>query len=471
MDIQFEIMFIWILINMIIKTIEFDEQFRKDTNRFLQFGKTEIWQKGSYKIKENGDTITDIDLQANVWYDDRLLKVISDVLNRTRNSPFVFIRMAVGRYKGYELPWIIDNSGSCNFNPRKVKQWFDWFKPLNLVPQSVIEYIGKKLFAPQLVIKDLIDIENAIFPYAEIVWKENDIKNGYINRGKHTYKLLDEMKTETPVLEFAYNYGSEYIAVDLGVVDRNHKVAPKDDMYKYYTQDWYKIMKNFRWKLQEQYKPEYFGAMRQIDAFITLKYQLELLEKIIKYKSLPDMKIKYFQEHVFTDLENIGENSRLPIEQNIKILYEKINAILEKSVFYFSNFLESEDKNKILFYIERGINSTVPVSHNDIAKRYDKGNVCPFFSTNMVEFEILVDLAIRIDIEPEEIIKCFSDVSEKIGQPMNKVIKEVVGNNDYFLKTVDSEIILYQNFLEKGRYPLEKKHFLQTFVLVKNLQG
>ena len=54
---------------------------------------------------------------------------------------------------------------------------------------------------------------------------------------------------------------------------------------------------------------------------------------------------------------------------------------------------------------------------------------------------------------------------------MNKVIKEVVGNNDYFLKTVDSEIILYQNFLEKGRYPLEKKHFLQTFVLVKNLQG
>ena len=57
--------------------------------------------------------------------------------------------------------------------------------------------------------------------------------------------LLDELKKEDgPVLNSIYIDGDDIISVDIGLVDKTYQQPIWCKMYKYYTKNWYQILKN-----------------------------------------------------------------------------------------------------------------------------------------------------------------------------------------------------------------------------------
>jgi len=458
---------------MIIKTESFDRKFNDDLHWITLNRKLPLWYKGSYKVKDWGDIITDIDLTARVYYNTKLLEIISGLLARNRkyNSPFKFIHMAVGKYQGYQLPWIIDDNGGCNFDLDKARIWFEWFKEQGMVPDSVLVYIETRLYSSILTIRNIIDIENAIHPYSEIVWGEKDIRNGYIRKDNIVYNLLDEMKTETPVLEFVYKYEDKYIVIDVGLVDRNFKVPPAGPMYRYYMQDWYKIMKGFRWKIEERYRPQYFTDMNKINTLIALKYQIEFIQKIENRKDiLSRAEIMRVKKDIYNVMKKIIKLDRTMSSDDILYqITEKVNNYLRDKVMRYADLVTPVERNEIRLRLYRGGEAQIPTSEEMLRYRTMNGIECPFFSTNMNEFTQLVDIALRSDIHPGKMISCFTKISEKLNKPIRNVMNEVLTTTALSIITKDDRIVLYDSNIEKGTFSLKDKPKLQIQILTGNI--
>lgn len=459
-------------IKMIIKTREFDQQFNNDLHWITINRNMPLWQKGSYKVKEWNDIITDIDLQARVFYNEKLVDIVSNMLHklRTRNGPFRFIHMAVGRFEGFDLPWIIDNTGGCQFNLQKAYKWFEWFSHQKLVPKKVIDYIKSKLYVNKLLLRNLIDIENAIHSYAEIVWTEEDIRRGFIDSRGVRYNLLDAMKTETPVLEFLYYYNNDFVAIDVGLVDRGHVAPTSGNMYRYYTNDWYKILKAFRWKLQEQYRPEYYEAMTKITAMIAIRYKLELLPKLSKHSifTKEQMAIAMRALAKEMDKQGISYKGKAPkvVAQDI---YEYVNHSLRDKVTHFAKLLNPNEREKILLHLQRGAEAQIPVTVETMQKRHDINIQCPFFPADMDDFEYLTALAMRMDMDPEHLVECFSQIAILKKTSVRSVINEVVGSNPYSLLTIGNRVLLREQNQKKKSFDMNSKNILQAFVLLYNI--
>lgn len=387
--------------------------------------------------------------------------------NRSHNSPFTFIHMAVGRYVGYEVPWTIDDRGGCQFDPERAKRWFQWFRTQNSVSSVTLKYIEHKL-SGDMTIKDLIDIENALHPYAEIIWSEDDIRRGFVVRYGTKYFLLQEMKTETPVLEYLYEYQGSYVAVDVGLVDKNYKVPPSGAMYRFYMQDWYKVLKTMRWKVEDQYKDEYFAEMIKINTLSALKYQVELVLKIQKGNTLPQNRFDRLYNQTLEELKQVGiELSGRELIQISHLLYERINEELKNKVMYFAELVGENERAKVILRLKRGVEAQIPTSQEKMRQRHNAGIQCPFFPTDMEEYEKLLDLAQRMDMNPDLVVNCFSDSAIKLGKPVHEVVDELVKDNGLSVREEGDEVVLYQHGTVKGRYALGDKSKLQAYVLLK----
>jgi hypothetical protein len=458
---------------MIIKTKEFDRKFSHDIDWITINRRLPLWQKGSYKVTEFGYPITDIDLQARVHFNPRLLRIISNVLdkNRSTRSPFSFIHMSVGKYDGYSVPWNIDDKGGCDYDPKNVIKWFDEFKMKGLVQDSTLYYIKKKLFSRNMLIRNLIDVENILHPYEEIVWSRNDIERGYITQGGTKYMLSDAMQTETPVLEFAYYHrNNEYIPVDVGLVDKKFAVPPSGKMYRYYTNDWYKIMKTFRWKLPEDERKEYFIFLNNINSLIALKYQVGLIEKLTRGRVFNRDRLDAMRTRVYRSLENLLIPYKGISMVDIGLfLYERVNNVLKNHVSYFAKKLKKEDRKSIMYGLKRGIESQIPTTIGKLAARRKGGIKCPFFPVDIGEFDQLVPLAIRLDMKTETVVNCFSKVALEMGKSVAEIIKDVVQKNSLSILVEKDDIILMENNKVKKRYPLSEKKKLQILVLTGSL--
>jgi len=455
---------------MIIKTEEFMKKLGDDLhwitiNRNLPF----MW-KGSLKLKDYGDVITDADFQTCVYYNRNLLEIVSSVLrkNRSSNSPFTFINMSVGRYIGYEVPWSIDDRGGCQFDPERAKRWFKWFRSQNSVSFVTLKYIEPKLRG-DMTIKDLIDIENALHPYAEIIWSEEDIRRGFVIRNGIKYFLLQEMKTETPVLEYLYEYQNSYVGIDVGLVDKNYKVPPVGAMYRFYIQNWYKVLKSMRWKLEDRYSGEYFTEMNKINTLSALKYQVELILKIQKGNILPRNQFVRLYNQTLDELKKVGiELSGRGLMQVSHLLYERINEELKSNVMYFAERLVDENtRSKIILRLKRGAAAQIPSSQEKMRKRHANGIQCPFFPTDMEEYEKLLELSQRIDMNPDHVVNCFSEAAIKLGKQVHEIVNEIVKDNGLSVREEGDDIVLYHQNAVKGRYALGDKSKLQAYVLLK----
>lgn len=456
---------------VLVKTKEFDIRFQQDKSWLEINRRIPLLEKGSYKVKEWGDIVTDIDLQAHVYFNSRLLDIIANVVSKNRryNSPFIFMYMSVGKYDGYEVPWNIDESGDCDYNPEKVKVWWEEFKNTNLIPKDIKNYIFSKLFSDNMRISKLIDVENALHPYAEILWTENDIRKGFIDNNGKRYYLLHEMKTETPVLEYIYNYqNNEYVSIDVGLVDKKFAIPPIGKMYRYYTQDWYKIMKSFRWKIPTNKRTDYFKVMNEITILISLKHQLNLIQKLIKHKILSSQRINDFLNATYTELNKLSINYKgKQLNEIENYLYEEVNKKLENNVLVYANKIQDPERKKILNRLIRGAQAQIPVMQDQLLIRHRAGIQCPFFAVELNEYEKLTALAMRLDINVDLVVNCFSQIAIQLRKSVSQLTDEVIHDNGLSLLEIGGEVILRENGKERGKYMLSDKKKVQMYVLLK----
>lgn len=444
---------------MLIKTREFDEAFKKDSKQ-IAINQRPFREMGSYKVKKFGEPITDIDLTAIVHFDEKLLQIISRVIRRTtEGNKFLFIHMSCGTRIEFELPWTIDNNGGCQFNLEKAYSWYNSFSAQKLVPVQILEYIRKKLFRKYLSIRDLIDIEKVLHPYGEIIWLEQDIQKGSQTINGVVYNLLDIMKTETPVLEYIYRYNNEIVAIDVGLLDFKNR-SSANWLYSYYTDDWYRILKTYRWKLKEKYKSEYFKVMAKITHLIIIKYQLELYKKLRKYhKALADNLLKDIQTNLRT--------AKLEYKKGMDLrIYKMINNYLSKYVNYFYERLDEKHKDELFIYNKRGFEGQIYSSTDLIKEREQRGATCPFFSTDINEYQQLVKLSSRIMIDVDTVVDCVVKTATNMNISIKNVISEL-GQNTLSLAEDGENIILYDRGVIVKKYTMDNKKILQTAVLVK----
>lgn len=453
---------------MLIKTREFDAKFTNDLKWITINQKHPLKQKGSYKLKEWGEPLSDIDLQADVYFNKKLIDIIYHIITRP-HSPFTFIQFGVGRYNGFQLPWTIDDYGDCEYNPENVKNWYQYFFKQNLVPTDLLNYIYEKLFSDNMTIRNLLDVENAILPYSEINWSVDDIRRGFIIKDGVKYFLLEAMKTETPVLEFVYKFNDQFIAIDMGLVDKNYIVRFQDNMYKYYTQNWYKILKGFRWKVKPEYQPQLLKDTSQVTRILAINAEIDLLKRV--------QQIPYYQDlselitNVKKDLASIGINmDSEDFDQIEDRLNNDINNVLEQYVWEYMAVLQPHYRKNIIRQFARGIESSDLVNQEILRERYDTGVHCPFFPTNMKDHDLLYDLSNRMDLPTMEVMDCFSQAAIERKTTIENVMN-IVGKNDLSILISENDVILRDGTKTLGKYPKSDLSKLRKIVLLYKAQN
>ena len=236
---------------MITKSFLFDTEFKQNMSWLKLHTKNILYMKGSYTRKPYGSIITDIDISSNVYYNDKLGEVVYNMIirNTIKKSPFKFLFMVLGQLEKYDVPWTIDEDGSCDYNQEKVRLWLDKIEKDKILPPDKLTYIKNKLENEYIKISDLLDVEETIKPFQDITWSAIDIKNGFKVSNDKKYFLLEEIKKKIPILEFTYNYNNQYIPIDLALVDKKYKLPIKGKIKYYYSMNWYRILKSLTWKL------------------------------------------------------------------------------------------------------------------------------------------------------------------------------------------------------------------------------
>ena len=450
---------------MIVKSVEFDKKLHDDLNWIKVNAHKPVRIKGSYTIKKMGDILSDIDIQASVYFTPNLLKIIHNIIqkNRYKNNPFTFIHMIVGKYKEFTFPWLIDNEGGCYYSIQSTKKWFSTLKKHNLVPNSVLDFIAIKLFSKTIKISDLIDVENVLYKYSGILWEEDDIIHRYKYVRGVRYDLLEEMTYETPVMEYLYSYMNEYINIDFALVDTKHMVMPRTKLYPYYTNNYYKIMKTFRWKLKHEYTEEYLNTMKKVEVFIAIKYKISTIQTILLHRH-GKIKLDKLYTNLYDNLSYLfKENKRISLEDADKKIDYLINDILKDKVnYYLDKVAKKDERRKILFFLLRGIESQKPISHSDLEKN---GMLFPYFTK---EYNKICILANRLLIDQNTFFECFVEIAVKHHISLRELIQDIFPKNKFNIGMYNKNMILLRNFNKTiGIYNIKKLHDIQLYIMIK----
>lgn len=459
---------------MIIKTEKFDEKFTSDL-KWIKINQSKpLKVKGSYIQKRFGDPLTDIDTEALVFFNDKLLEILVNIFKKNTSeffsrSPFRFVHVTSGRYDGYDFPWkFIKNN--CEFSLGETHEWFKSFKEKSLVPQDVLDYIEAKLYADNMVISDLIDIQNKVESYAEILWNINDIERGWKEKEGKKYDFLGTTREYTPVIEYIYEYKDpttgqpQFINIDMGLSQMGNRIQPPFNvkMYRYYTQDMYTIMKSFKWKMPEKYKNEYQEELANVSTLISIKYQLYMLSLIKEYNIYGQQKIDIIENEIDKYIGNLYPDWRDNIDQVENEIYESVNNQLHDYVKFYAYLLN--DKSTLLG-ISRGLEAQIPTSQELIKKRTNIGIHCPFFSTDMEQYIQLEGLAVRVNMDPELLIKCVSQVALAENKHVSDVLKFINNNNYHIVPVGSSSLILKRDGNDVQSFSLKYRDALQIFIL------
>jgi hypothetical protein len=436
---------------MIVKTREFDETFTRDLSSLVRNYKI----KGSYVVKQYGEPISDIDIDIPVRFDPAFPNFLQQIVKKAENGNFHFLYLNCGIRKEFGVPWTIDGKGSCDFSLETTQEWFNNFKNAKLVPVEVLKNIKNK-FSQKLKLSDLIDIENILAKHNKIAWSVADVQTGYKVINGIRYDFAEVIKIKYPLLKFIYQYQNSFCAIDLALTDVNYNTAHGQIIYNYYTENWYTIMKIFRWKIKPEYRQEYLKIMTQITFAMAVKNEVELYDKAKRF--YPEI-----AEKIYPSLVNDLKKINLEYSENtIEVIENKTNKILGKYIEYFNSKIQDKEKDDFLLFYKRGMEAQIPVSFQEIRERKNRGLKCPFFSTNIEDFNWLLDLSQRIDMNFEKILKCFLDTSEKFNISVRDVIEKMSQNK---CRIIQGEIRdENNNVIMTG-----EKQDLQAFVLKNNL--
>lgn len=406
---------------MIIKTEDFDKAFKKDILELTINRNFPIKIKGSYKLFSTIDNIylTDIDMECNVKYSQYFINTMIDKIQKSRS--FIFVQLSLGMKKEFILPWKIDNDGGCDYDPETVKKWYSNFKNMNIVPQKVYDYIENKLFSDTISINCLIDVENELSDYSKLIWTLDDIKKGYISKLDTKYFLLDIITIEYPVFEFIYKYKDDFCLIDLAAIDRKYEYEFEHNMYKYYIQDSYKIMKSFKWRIKKNYFEEYITIMKGINLLSAIYNKIILFEKVYKYKLLSEKHFLNIKNDIIKHLQKVNIKD---LNINTKeIIKNKIEIYLKNYINYFKDKLTPKYIDVVSREYHRSLEAQVLTTQYIINKRVKNNIKCPFFPMDIKEYKKIYKIINTLKLDLNSTIDCFIKISEETGKTIDELLE------------------------------------------------
>jgi hypothetical protein len=376
--------------------------------------------KGSFKYTTY---ISDIDYTAYVTFNERFIEILTSKLKKLRDFKFIYLNAGTNIH--FKLPWIINPEWGCDFDLVKAVNWFNIFKEKKLVPQDSINKIGSIMNKKKLLIGDLIDIQEILNQYNVIKWFLPDIEKGSKEVNGHTYILLDELKSDNgPVLNSIYIDGKNIVSVDIGLVDKKYKYKQPiwSRMYKYYTQNWYNILKSYKKLISKDYESEYRDVMKTMEYTNSILARTSLLDTLMKYRVVNKDAINYVASQLKIGLksENIKTNNLKKIQ---KILQNKLDQISKPYVSYFLDKLTHHGKIKTYQRLRLTVISQIPTDDKKLKKRREKGIKCPFFKSN--ENETIDTIASKLLFDPKKFHICIRKISTDLQMQVDKFIEYV----------------------------------------------
>jgi hypothetical protein len=436
---------------MIIKTERFEKILNEKVGILSLNKKYPLKPVGSYPLKPLGSYINDIDYTEFVYFNQRMVELLQKIIKDVEKSPdFVFMYINCGRYPEFDLPWTFDNFGGCDFEYLKALQWYESFRDKGLVSKEDLDVIESKLLPDTIYLKDIIEIESLFDGFRKIVWTKEDILAGHkIIRGQR-YDLLEQILIEGKVVcKYIYKYTDEkgktgYVNVEVGLEEKGVKRRFKNPAFNYYLDEWYSILKSLRWNIKKEFFEEYLKKIREIEVYLSLRSQIELTKKIIKYKLLPPGDVKNMMEDSKKFLDSLGLDYKGKKGNEIEdLLTEKINTFSKNLVDEYRYKLKDEALQKFNIYLDRADASKKPVKMEDLFIKRGKGILCPFFDVDINEYIFLYNLAQRLLYSPNYFIDCIVETANKLNISVPVMIVEHLPQNQLYLQEDENFIYLY----------------------------
>lgn len=483
-----------------IKSPYFNDNYLLDIKE-LTIGDVVPKLKGSYKRKEMGDYITDIDNNSILTFSETTHTEIYQMLNNLRNNPnskFLFMYLGCGWIKQYVPPWEIDDKGGCIFNLQEAIEWVYILEEKEMIPKESIDAIKAILVdKDRLIIKNLITIRNIVKEYGELKWNEEDIERGYIEYSSshiplERYNLVDLLKNYNGILEFIYapapqsGNNNDYISVTTSLMDHNYPIDKFKAFWPFYTSNYYDIIKSIKWKIhKDKLHGIYKKTMEITSPYVALKYQIENLQNMITYHPYMEDVINYMWFDIIIPAAlRLGfySESSLPslTRENLKIFKDDLSDYIEDAILHnyperlFLTFIKApSDRKELEIKLMRMRESQIPVEKGEIDKRWSQGNLCPFFLISIDDLNKMADLAQRTYIELDKITNCFIELSKVDSRPMTEIINEVFEQNHLSINLPRGKGIIKLFYKKEliAEYPIEKKAYIQRFIILFRLRS
>ena len=196
-------------------------------------------------------------------------------------------------------------------------------------------------------------------------------------------------------------------------------------MYKYYTKNWYEILKSYKKLISKDFEQEYRSVMKTFELDNSILGQTKLLESILKYNVFPPEKIFKVSHNVKQLLSSIGLNS-LNLNDIIK---ELINILNNRAKPFVDYFLDKLQNPKILTYMKLRLLeiSNIPTNKKLLVERFNKGIKCPFFEEYIDEY--LNTMSSKLMIDKTLFKSCLKKISDKkhisIQDVINKYFNDI----------------------------------------------
>jgi Trp operon repressor len=396
---------------MLIKTENFVKKLNSRLYQYTFNRKNPLDLKGSFKTAKY---ISDIDYTSYVYFNEKFIEILRNKLQRLKN--FRFINLNAGMDENLAVPWVIDPINGCDFDMEITLRWLAKIK--KRLSKETYRSIRKILKKDKLRIGDLIDIQEILSPLNTIRWDISDIMRGFKIIDGKKYNILEELKNdqEGSVLNSIYIDGQNIVSVDIGLVDKRYRHPIWNRMYKYYTSDWYKILKSYKKLISKDYEKEYYDVIKTMEYRNALKAQVDLLQTLLKYRPVSDDQIAYVAERLSKDLHTVGIGNT-NLTKVSESLNEQLNAMAYPYVDYFLDKLTNSGKITAMHRLRLIVLTKDPVSKNTLISRRKNGIKCPFLPSDLVN-----NLASKLLYPKEKMEKCIKKVSKKENMSVEKIV-------------------------------------------------
>jgi hypothetical protein len=445
---------------MLIKTEKLVQTIDQHLYEYTFNKNSPLMLKGSFKYITY---VSDVDYTANVRFNPTFIKILINKLLKLRH--FKFLYLSAGIIDEFKVPWVIYPDWGCNFDIIQTRKWLDEFKDKNCVPPDIYDKIYDILTKENLLLGDLIDVQDILKKYGRIRWFLPDILRGYKIINKRKYILLDELKSDDgPVINNIYIYGKDVISIDIGLTDNRYKQPYWSRLYKYYTQNWYKILKLYRKLISKDYEEEYKKVMKTMEYDNALISQVNLLKTLMKYKPLHAEYISYTAQDLQKNLEKVNIYTKNLSEVN-SILVKKLNDKAKPYVDYFFDLLTYSGKRKLIPELRLIEISKNPTNKEELVSRRKDGIKCPFFKEKIYEY--IDSFSSNLMISNKKLLNCVKKVSDK----ENILIPDLI--QKYFKNYPVSRLFLQYNksknkILVRGAFNTNDHQFLDNIAEKKS---